>query len=128
MPVVTHGRVASLRKIAGWLHSARILVQDEHVRPFPEIAMTDRLDTLLTALQAAPADRDLSRIEPGVWHRIEQAQLPPLLAGWRVPAISAVMALMVGFASTATAAPPAEASAFSSTIDLAPSTLLERHR
>jgi hypothetical protein len=94
----------------------------------PEIAMTDRLDMLLTALRGAPVDRDLSKLEPGVWQRIERGQVPSALMGWRVPVISAVAALMVGIASTATATPPAEASAFSATIALAPSTLLERAR
>jgi hypothetical protein len=90
--------------------------------------MTDRLDMLLTALRGAPVDRDLSRLEPGVWQRIERGQVPSLFLGWRVPVLSAVAALMVGIGSTATATPPKETAAFSATIALAPSTLLEKPR
>lgn len=89
--------------------------------------MTDRLDTLLTTLAATPADMDLSRLEPAVWARLAPADGGLPLAGWRLPALSALLALLVGaVASTAMAAPsPAEISAFSPSIALAPSTLLE---
>lgn len=96
--------------------------------------MTDRLDDLLAKLGSAPADRDLSRMEPLVWQRIGSAESAlPLsgwhLSGWRLPALSTLVALLVGVAaSTATAAPKPEISAFSPSIALAPSTLLEATR
>lgn len=92
--------------------------------------MTDHLDALLNALAAAPTDRDLSHLELGVWARIAPAEAVYPLAGWRLPALSSIVALLVGaLASTAMASPaPVEISAFSPSIALAPSTLLELAR
>lgn len=91
--------------------------------------MTDRLDPLLSSLAEAPLDRDLSTLEPRVWHRIAVAERALPLAGWRLPAVSALGALLVGIASTSVAtARPADPSPFSSAVALAPSTLLEASR
>ena len=91
--------------------------------------MTEKLDSLLQQMRSAPLDRDLSRVEPGVWARIAAAEQALPLAGWRLPALSALAALLVGVASTTTAsARPPEVSPFSPGIALAPSTLLETGR
>lgn len=92
--------------------------------------MSDRLDDLLAQMASAAADRDLSQIEPKVWRRIAAAGPAMPLPGWRLPALSTLVALLVGVAaSTATATPGAtEIAAFSPSIALAPSTLLEATR
>jgi hypothetical protein len=94
-----------------------------------ETDMTDRLDAMLTEFRSAPTDRDLSQLEPSVWQRIGPAEAALPLSGWRLPAMSALIAMAVGVAaSTATASPSPEISAFSPSIALAPSTLLEAAR
>ncbi|TPE60712.1 hypothetical protein FJQ54_10175 [Sandaracinobacter neustonicus] len=91
--------------------------------------MTDKLDSLLQLMRDAPPDRDLGMVEPRVWKRIATVEQAMPLAGWRLPALSALAALLVGVASTTTAsARPPEVSPFSSGIALAPSTLLESGR
>ena len=88
--------------------------------------MTDRLDLLLSSLAEASPDRDLSALEPRVWQRIAAAERTLPLAGWRLPAVSALGAMLVGIASTSVAtARPVDHSPFSSAVALAPSTLLE---
>ena len=88
----------------------------------------DRLDNLLRQLADAPVDRPLGQLEPHVWRRIETERRMPL-AGWRLPAVSALGALLIGMASTATArVSSAEVSPFSPSLALAPSTLLEQAR
>lgn len=91
--------------------------------------MTDKLDSLLQQLRTAPLDSDLSTVEPRVWKRIASLEQAVPLAGWRLPTLAALAALLVGVASTTTAsARPPEVSPFSTAIALAPSTLLEAGR
>lgn len=88
----------------------------------------DRLDNLMRQLAEAPADRPLGQLEPHVWQRLSAEPRVPL-AGWRLPVVSALGALLIGMASTATArVSPTEVSPFSPSLALAPSTLLEQAR
>lgn len=88
--------------------------------------MDNGLDVLLSRLATLPTDRDLSALEPQVWRRLADADGSLPLAGWRLPAVSALGALLIGMASTSVAtAGPVDRSPFSSVVALAPSTLLE---
>ena len=62
--------------------------------------MTDRVDTLLQQLKAAPPDRDLSRLETDVWRRIDARKGSDIFGGHalRVQLAVSCAALVVGLA------------------------------
>jgi hypothetical protein len=93
--------------------------------------MTDRLDQLLSALNAAPTDRPLDQLEPAVWARIDEARREtPRVGGawaWRA-ALAALMLTTGALASGVAAAQSEDSSPFAIHAALAPSTLLEGGR
>ncbi len=94
--------------------------------------MTSRLETALRDLRAAPLDRDLSQLEPGVWRRIDQVRRAVDADLRAMPLRTATVLLAMGIgavvggahAAEARATPP-EISAFEVAATLAPSTLLD---
>jgi hypothetical protein len=44
-------------------------------------SMADRLEILLNRLKSAPLDRDLSRLEPAVWKRIDRESRSDIFGG-----------------------------------------------
>lgn len=94
--------------------------------------MKPRLDDALQALRDAPADRDLSQLEPTVWLQIGQRRRADVADARAMPLRATAVLLALGVGAVVGGAHAGEAradrrevSAFEVTTELAPSTLLD---
>lgn len=90
----------------------------------------DELDRLLSTIRAQAPDAPLGNLEPHVWQRIAARAAPVGWASqlrWQGTAVALAMSLGAAFGSAAAArlSHPSEMAVFTTSIALAPSTILD---